>query len=116
MQDYGLVILKGCENLIEYFGYIYVECSFIELYKDQVLVDEVIQYLINYSFKLDGIYNTFYDKRELQYKEIFFFQRLVQLILDNISDYNIFGIRFINGSYIDAMERVKNSGFMVVTS
>ena len=55
-------------------------------------------------------------KRELQYKEIFFFQRSGQLIIDNISDYNIFGIRFINGSYIDAMERLRNGGFMVVPS
>ena len=52
----------------------------------------------------------------MQYKEIFFFQRSGQLIIDNISDYNIFGIRFINGSYIDAMERLRNGGFMVVPS
>jgi hypothetical protein len=55
MQDYGLEVLKRCENLIEYFDYIYVECSFVKLYKEQVMSDEVIQYLINYSFKLDGI-------------------------------------------------------------
>ena len=33
MQDYGLVILKGCENLIEYFDYIYVECKSIRVNK-----------------------------------------------------------------------------------
>ena len=58
----------------------------------------------------------FMTKRELQYKEIFFFQRSGQLIIDNISDYNIFGIRFINGSYIDAVVRLRNGGLMVVPS
>jgi len=76
MQDYGLEVLKGCENLIEYFGYIYVECSFVELYKEQVLVDEVIQYLINYSFKLDGIYNTFYDKKGISVQGDFLFSKI----------------------------------------
>ena len=76
MEDYGLEVLKGCENLIEYFDYIYVECSFVELYKEQVLVDEVIQYLINYSFKLDEIYNTFYDKKRIAVQGDFLFSKI----------------------------------------
>ena len=36
--------------------------------------------------------------------------------MDNCSDKIIFGIRFISGSYIDAEERLRTGGFMVVPS
>jgi FkbM family methyltransferase len=63
VQGYELEVLKGSKNLIDEFDYIYVECSFVELYEGQALADEVIAYLANYSFKLKGVYNTFYDKK-----------------------------------------------------
>ena len=66
----------GKSNFLAKFDYIYVECSFVELYKEQVLVDEVIQYLINYSFKLDGIYNTFYDKKGIAVQGDFLFSKI----------------------------------------
>jgi len=62
VQGYELEVLKGCNNFFEYFDYIFVECSFIELYENQPMAYEIINYLFNYSFKLRGIYNTFYDK------------------------------------------------------
>jgi len=62
VQGYELEALKGCEELIQLINYIYVECSFIELYDGQALADEVIFYLTEHSFKLQGIYNTYYDK------------------------------------------------------
>jgi FkbM family methyltransferase len=63
VQGFELEVLKGSKNLIDEFDYIYVECSFIELYEKQALADEVITFLNNYSFKLKGVYNTFYDKK-----------------------------------------------------
>jgi len=62
VQGYELNVLNGCIDLIDKFDYIYVECSFIELYEGQALADEVINYLAEYSFKPKGVYNTFYDK------------------------------------------------------
>ena len=62
VQGYELNALNGCIDLIDKFDYIYVECAFIELYEGQALADEVINYLAEYSFKLKGVYNTFYDK------------------------------------------------------
>ena len=76
VQGYELEVLKGCGDILVKFDYIYVECSFVELYKEQVLVDEVIQYLINYSFKLDGIYNTFYDKKGIAVQGDFLFSKI----------------------------------------
>ena len=62
VQGYELEVLKGCNNFFEYFDYIFVECSFIELYEGQALAHEVIEYLKKHSFKFEGIYNIFYDK------------------------------------------------------
>ena len=57
-----LEVLLGSKDLIDGIDYIYVECSFVELYKKQVLVNEVISFLNKHSFKFEGIYNMFYDK------------------------------------------------------
>jgi len=73
VQGYELEVLKGCDDLIEYFDHIYVECSFIKLYEGQALADEVIQYLGNHSFKLSGIYNMFYDKMGIAIQADFMF-------------------------------------------
>jgi FkbM family methyltransferase len=75
VQGFELEVLKGSEDLIENFDYIYVECSFIELYEKQALVDEVITFLGNYSFKLKGVYNIFYDKKGVAIQADFLFKR-----------------------------------------
>ena len=36
VQGYELEVLKSCVNIINQFDYIYVECSFIELYNGQI--------------------------------------------------------------------------------
>jgi len=75
VQGYELEVLIGCEELNEFFDYIYVECSFIELYENQALADEVIQYLSKKSFRLKGIYNTYYDKKGVAIQSDFLFKR-----------------------------------------
>ena len=75
VQGFELEVLKGCGDFLEKFDYIYVECSFVELYKEQALADEVIQYLIYHSFKLNGIYNTFYDKKGIAVQGDFLFSK-----------------------------------------
>jgi len=49
--------------LLHCFAYIYAECSFMELYEDQALADEVIAYLRRHGFRLQGIYNMAYDPK-----------------------------------------------------
>lgn len=63
VQGYELEALKGCEDLLNRFTYVYVECSFVELYKGQALADEVIAWLRDRGFPLRGCYNMAYDWR-----------------------------------------------------
>ena len=75
VQGYELEVLKGSKSLIDEFDYIYVECSFVELYEGQALADEVIHYLQNYSFRLKGIYNIYYDKKGVAVQGDFLFSK-----------------------------------------
>ena len=61
VQGYELEVLRGCEDLLGGFAWIYVECSFVELYGGQALADEVIAWLRDRDFRLKGIHNLFYD-------------------------------------------------------
>ncbi len=62
VQGYELQTLKGCEELLGHFAYIYVECSFVELYEGQENANDVITFLQNRGFVLKGIYNMIYDR------------------------------------------------------
>jgi FkbM family methyltransferase len=62
VQGFELQALAGCKNLIDNFDYVYCECSFVELYKDQKLAGEVIGYVRSLGFSLTGIYNPSYDR------------------------------------------------------
>lgn len=61
VQGFELQALAGCKSLISNFDYIYCECSFVELYKEQKLAADVIEYLHNLGFIFSGIYNPSYD-------------------------------------------------------
>jgi FkbM family methyltransferase len=63
VQGYEKEALQGCQPLLDSFLYIYVECSFVELYAGQALASEVISYLDQSGFGLCGIYNLSYDKK-----------------------------------------------------
>jgi FkbM family methyltransferase len=61
VQGYELEVLKGCDPLLMLFEFVYVECSFVELYEGQALVGEVILYLVHRNFQLSGVYNQVGD-------------------------------------------------------
>ena len=61
VQGYELQALRGCEDLLDSFTWIYAECSFVELYAGQALADEVIAWLRDRNFSLKGVHNLFYD-------------------------------------------------------
>lgn len=61
VQGFEMQALSGCASLIQNFDYIYCECSFIELYKSQMLAGEVIGYLNTLGFLLTGVYNPSYS-------------------------------------------------------
>lgn len=68
VQGFELEALRGCEDLLDRFAYVYAECSFVELYAGQVLADEVISWLRERGFRLRGVHNMDYarDGRAIQ--------------------------------------------------
>ena len=58
VQGYELEALKGSEELLHCFKWVYVECSFLELYQGQALAGEVIGWLLERRFNLESIHNS----------------------------------------------------------
>lgn len=75
VQGFELAALRGCEGLLDRFAYIYVECSFIELYAEQAFADEVIAWLRERGFHLNGVYNMTYDRVGRAVQADFLFRR-----------------------------------------
>ena len=75
VQGYELSALKGCENLLQHFAYVYAECSFVELYKGHALADEIIAWLRERGFILSGVYNLAYDRGGKAVQADFLFTR-----------------------------------------
>ena len=74
VQGFELEVLKSCKEYLSLFDYIYIECSFIELYKGQALTDEIIKFLDNYSFGFYSIYNIHYNKNGSMVQADFLFK------------------------------------------
>ena len=62
VQGFEIQALQGCKSLLGHFDYVYCECSFIELYKEQKLASDVIDFLRDAGFCFSGIYNPSYDQ------------------------------------------------------
>lgn len=75
VQGFELEALKGCESLLEKFDYVYAECSFLELYEEQALADDVISWLRDRGFVLSGVYNMSYDYKGKAVQGDFLFMR-----------------------------------------
>lgn len=74
VQGFEKEVLGGCKSLLHLFSYIYVECSFVELYVGQSLAHEVISFLDGFGFILSGIYNLSYDKNGIAIQADFLFK------------------------------------------
>jgi len=61
VQGYELEVLLGASELLSRLSYIYVECSFVHLYKNQATASQIIKFLGVNRFILNGIYNVSYD-------------------------------------------------------
>lgn len=75
VQGFELEVLEGCRSLLPCFSFVYVECSFVELYAGQALAHEVIAYLQGTGFVLAGVYNLYYDKKGISVQGDFLFVR-----------------------------------------
>jgi hypothetical protein len=54
--------LRGCGELLDRFDYVCAEGSFIELYKGQVLADELTGWLREHGFELVRSYGAVSDE------------------------------------------------------
>ena len=77
VQGYELQALRGCEELLERFSYVYAECSFMELYSGQALADEIIAWLRAQGWCLNGIYNMTYDRKGKSVQADFLFENSI---------------------------------------
>jgi len=75
VQGFELEALRGCEDLLDRFTFVYAECSFVELYSGQALADEVIAWLRGRGLKLSGAYNMQYDRNGQAIQADFLFCR-----------------------------------------
>jgi hypothetical protein len=66
VQGYEYQVLIGCHDLINKFSYVYCEASFVELYSDQKLAKDVIEWMKINGFFLAGAYNFSYSKKSGQ--------------------------------------------------
>ncbi len=75
VQGFEHEALIGCESLLNYFTFVYCECSFLELYSGQKLASEIVDWLSARGFNFTGIYNTYYDKTGRAIQGDFLFNR-----------------------------------------
>ena len=75
VQGFELQALAGCEDVLGRFAWVYVECSFMELYAGQSLADEVIAWLRERGLRLMGVYHMAYDDRGRAVQADFLFGR-----------------------------------------
>lgn len=75
VQGFELQALQGCEDLLDRFDWVYVECSFAELYAGQVLADAVVSWLRERGLRVTGVYNVSYDRNGQAMQADFLFAR-----------------------------------------
>lgn len=78
VQGFELEVLKGCQSLLTSFEYIYIECSFMELYIGQALAHQIISWLDERNFICSGVYNLSYDRNGLAIQGDFLFSRNIE--------------------------------------
>ncbi len=75
VQGYELEVLQGCEDILQKFSHLYIECSFIELYAGQALAHQIIAWLEERNFVLSSVHNLYYGKNGMAYKATFYFPK-----------------------------------------
>jgi FkbM family methyltransferase len=76
VQGYEYEVLLGCDSVISSFSHVYCECSFVELYTGQKLVDSIADWLYQRGFRLAGVYNICYAKSGMAIQADFMFERV----------------------------------------
>lgn len=61
VQGFEMEVLRGAGEILSSFASVYAECSYLELYSGQALVNEAIEFLHSAGFALAGIFNQATD-------------------------------------------------------
>jgi FkbM family methyltransferase len=75
VQGFELDVLQGCEDILQKFSHLYIECSFIELYEGQALAHQIIAWLEERNFVLSSVHNLYYGKSGLAVQGDFLFSK-----------------------------------------
>ena len=75
VQGFELDALRGCEELLSCFENLYIEASFVELYKGQALVGDVLDFLRQRGFAVSGVFNQHVDRSRGPLQADFMFKR-----------------------------------------
>jgi FkbM family methyltransferase len=76
VQGFELDALRGCESLLASFEWVYCECSFVELYSGQKLAADIIEWLSDREFRIQGMYNPSYDRNGKAIQADFLFRQI----------------------------------------
>lgn len=76
VQGLELEVLKGVSILSDFFEYVYVESSFVELYRDQPIFTDILKLLEHHQFRLCGLYNPQVNKKRMIIQADCLFRRL----------------------------------------
>jgi len=63
VQGAELEVLRGAERLLGQVDEVYVECSLVEFYEGQPLLDDLVVHLATRGFRLRGIHSLLRDHR-----------------------------------------------------
>lgn len=75
VQGFELNVLRGADDRLELIDEIFVECSFVELYTGQSLIDDIWALLSERDFRLVGVYNVARDPAGRCLQADFLFRR-----------------------------------------
>jgi len=75
VQGFELEVLKSSEDILDRFSYLYIECSFIELYEGQALAPHIISWLEQRNFMLRSVHNLYYAENGMAVQGDFLFAR-----------------------------------------
>lgn len=75
VQGFELTALRGCEELLDRFGFVYVEASFVELYEGQALASDILAFLLSKGFRLTCVANLCSGRMQRPIQADFLFSR-----------------------------------------
>ena len=65
VQDYEKKTLIVCKAFLKKIKYVYIECSFVELYKGNAFANEIVECMLGKYFKFDGMYSLDYKNETI---------------------------------------------------